>query len=82
MVAEFVTHYWQQIIAVFAFVAWAFRLEAKVNDTTRELKRLEKKQEDTERARAVQRSEDMNSIQFALRDIQADIKEILRSGKG
>jgi hypothetical protein len=78
MVGEFVIQYWQQILAGFAFVVWAIRLEAKVSYLTTETKRVEEKLEDNERKRVVQRAEDMAGIHQALRDIQTDIKQLLR----
>ena len=83
--ADFVIGNWQQILAVLAFVVWAIRLEAKVNqnidEARNEAKRLEKKIDDSEEKRSKQRSEDMASINQALRDIQIDIKMLLKGNK-
>lgn len=75
---EFLFTHWQQILAALAFVIWAVRLEAKVGILTNEVQRLEKKQDDTESKRVLQRAEDMSMIHSALRDIQTDIKLLLR----
>lgn len=79
MVGEFIVEYWQQIVAVVAFVIWVSRLESKTINSFEEIKRLEKKFDDNETNRIRQRAEDMQSIHIALRDIQVDIKEILRT---
>jgi hypothetical protein len=80
-VTEFVITNFQQILAVLAFVVWAVRLEAKVSYLTNETKRVEEKLEDNENKRVIQRAEDMSTIHQALRDIQTDIKLLLRDNK-
>lgn len=81
MVAEFVVYYWQQILAGFAFIVWALRLEARIAMSAYEVKRLEERLEENEKKRVVQRAEDMSTIHQALRDIQTDVKLLLRENK-
>lgn len=81
MVGEFILQYWQQILAGFAFVVWAVRLEARIAMSAYEVKRLEEKLEENEKKRVMQRAEDMETIHHALRDIQTDIKLLLRDSK-
>jgi hypothetical protein len=80
--ADFILNYWQQIVAVLAFVIWAVRLESKVNQlefkSIAETKRLEDKFDTNESNRVIQRKEDMDSIHTSLRDIQSDVKLILK----
>jgi hypothetical protein len=87
---EAITHYWQQVVAVLAFVIWAVRLEAKVysNSTQNEgiskqldkvESRLETKIDEIEKHRLFQRKEDLSNIQSTLAEMRADIKELLRS---
>jgi len=69
--------YWQQIVAVIAFVVWAIRLESKVKANTSEMQRFEKHIREIENNRKEQRTEDMNQIHDTLVEIQGDIKSIL-----
>lgn len=69
--------YWQQIVAVLAFVIWSVRLEAKVGNNSKETIRLEKKMDSIENSRVEQRKEDMENINSRLVEIKADTKIIL-----
>lgn len=69
--------YWQQILAVLAFVVWSVRLEAKVGNNSKETIRLEKKMDSIENSRVEQRKEDMENINSRLVEIKADTKIIL-----
>ena len=83
--SNLIVEYWQQIVAVLAFVIWSVRLEAKVGNNTKETIRLEKKMDSIEISRVEQRREDMENINSRLVEIKADTKIILEhmlSGKG
>lgn len=75
--SSFIVDYWQQILAVLAFVVWSVRLEAKVGNNSKETVRLEKKMDAIEISRVEQRKEDMENINSRLVEIKADTKIIL-----
>ena len=84
MIEVFLVTYWQQTVAAIAFIVWAIRLEAKVNNNTKETHALKDQMEVVEKHRSDQRKEDMEQIHRTLIEIRADIKQIMlrEHGKG
>ncbi|MBL0375544.1 hypothetical protein JJB09_26450 [Rhizobium sp. KVB221] len=66
--------YWQQLLAGVALVVWAIRVEAKTKSNAQEVARLwtqRKEDQDTHR-------ESRNATNEMLKEVRADIKELLR----
>lgn len=81
MIGDFISTHSSQLLAAIAAIIWAIRLEGRVNSNGSEIRHLEKKIEDSNKARSEQRKEDMAMLQATLVEMRADIKILLMRDK-
>jgi hypothetical protein len=77
-VEAFIIQYWPQLLAVFAVIVWAVRVEAAVKAVRDDLESLKEQRREDKVAAEISRRE----VHEALSEMRSDIKDILKAVGG
>jgi cell division protein FtsL len=79
-VEDVIAQFWKLILAAIGAIAWLVRLEARANQNTRDLTRLELRIEKQRKEDLDARREDWGRMEKMMDEMRSDIKKLLERG--
>jgi cell division protein FtsL len=79
-VEDVIAQFWKVILAAIGAIAWLVRLEARANQNTRDLTRLELRIEKQRKEDLEARREDWGRMEKMMDEMRSDIKKLLERG--
>ena len=77
---DVIAQFWKVILAAIGAIAWLVRLEARANQNTRDLTRLELRIEKQRKEDLEARREDWGRMEKMMDEMRSDIKKLLERG--
>ena len=77
---DVIAQFWKVILAAIGAIAWLVRLEARANQNTRDLTRLELRIEKQRKEDLDARREDWGRMEKMMDEMRSDIKKLLERG--
>ncbi len=77
---DVIAQFWKLILAAIGAIAWLVRLEARANQNTRDLTRLELRIEKQRKEDLDARREDWGRMEKMMDEMRSDIKKLLERG--
>jgi hypothetical protein len=79
-VEDVIAQFWKVILAAIGAIAWLVRLEARANQNTRDLTRLELRIEKQRKEDLEARKDDWGRMEKMMDEMRSDIKKLLERG--
>jgi hypothetical protein len=79
-VEDVIAQFWKVILAAIGAIAWLVRLEARANQNTRDLTRLELRIEKQRKEDIEARRDDWGRMEKMMDEMRSDIKKLLERG--
>jgi hypothetical protein len=79
-VEDVIAQFWKVILAAIGAIAWLVRLEARANQNTRDLTRLELRIEKQRKEDLEARRDDWGRMEKMMDEMRSDIKKLLERG--
>lgn len=77
---DVIAQFWKVILAAIGAIAWLVRLEARANQNTRDLTRLELRIEKQRKEDIEARKDDWGRMEKMIDEMRSDIKKLLERG--
>ena len=77
---DVIAQFWKVILAAIGAIAWLVRLEARANQNTRDLTRLELRIEKQRKEDLDARKDDWGRMEKMMDEMRSDIKKLLERG--
>ena len=77
---DVIAQFWKVILAAIGAIAWLVRLEARANQNTRDLTRLELRIEKQRKEDLEARRDDWGRMEKMIDEMRSDIKKLLERG--
>ena len=77
---DVIAQFWKVILAAIGAIAWLVRLEARANQNTRDLTRLELRIEKQRKEDLEARRDDWGRMEKMIDEMRSDIKNLLERG--
>lgn len=77
---DVIAQFWKVILAAIGAIAWLVRLEARANQNTRDLTRLELRIEKQRKEDLEARKDDWGRVEKMMDEMRSDIKKLLERG--
>lgn len=77
---DVIAQFWKVILAAIGAIAWLVRLEARANQNTRDLTRLELRIEKQRKEDLEARKDDWGRMEKMMDEMRSDIKKLLERG--
>lgn len=77
---DVIAQFWKVILAAIGAIAWLVRLEARANQNTRDLTRLELRIEKQRKEDLEARRDDWGRMEKMMDEMRSDIKKLLERG--
>jgi cell division protein FtsL len=79
-VEDVIAQFWKVILAAIGAIAWLVRLEARANQNTRDLTKLELRIEKQRKEDLEARKDDWGRMEKMMDEMRSDIKKLLERG--